>query len=104
MTGPSGTATEFAGTLRSNSLAELLALLDAPDWSMRREVIAALASLGEPAVVALCRSLERERQNETRIAATVDTLVASAGDVESAMIASAASAEPPFAADVAQVL
>jgi hypothetical protein len=82
----------------------LLALLNHASWRVRREVIAALAAAGEPALAALCRSLEHERSDETRIAATVDALAAFAGDAESALIALASSQQPAVAADVAQVL
>jgi HEAT repeat protein len=82
----------------------LIAMLEAPNWSVRREVISALAALGERSLAALCHSLEHERSSETRIAATVDTLVACSADVESALFHLAASKRPAVAADVAQVL
>jgi HEAT repeat protein len=82
----------------------LLALLEERSWSVRRAVIATLAALGEIALQALCRSLETERHSETRIAATVDTLVASEGDVERALSSLASSANAAVVADVAQIL
>jgi HEAT repeat protein len=82
----------------------LLALLEERSWSLRREVVAALAALGEVSLAALCHSLEHERSSETRIAATVDTLAASSADVERALLPLAASQQPAVAADVAQVL
>lgn len=100
---PRATLNELAQTLHTKSLAELFALLNERSWSIRREAIARLAAIGEPALAELWRSLEHERDSETRIAATVDTLVASAGDVESVLISAPRSA-PALAADVAQVL
>jgi hypothetical protein len=82
----------------------LLAMRTDPSWSVRREVIAALAEIGEAALAALSSSLLRERDDETRVAATVDALVASAGDTEAALIAMSAGAEPAVLADVAQIL
>jgi len=82
----------------------LLAMRTDPSWSVRREVIAALAELGEASLAALSSSLLRERDDETRVAATVDALVASAGDTETALIAVSAGAEPAVLADVAQIL
>jgi HEAT repeat protein len=82
----------------------LIALLEDPSWSVRRAVISALAELGEAAVAPLIRSLQDDRRDETRIAATVDTLVASAGDVERSLVVLAAAGDPAVAADVAQIL
>ncbi|MEY4575325.1 MAG: hypothetical protein RL701_28 [Pseudomonadota bacterium] len=82
----------------------LIARLDEPKWGARREVIAALAALGDSALVPLRESLEQDRQSETRIAATVDTLVASIGDAENAVLPLAASASSAVAADIAQIL
>lgn len=95
---------ELARSKHHEAVPGLLVRLGEPRWTVRREVIAAIATLGELALPALCESLQRERQDETRIAATADALVASACDVESALIALAASAEPAVAADVAQIL
>lgn len=86
------------------ALDELLAMRLDPSWTVRREVVAALGHLGDAALPALCRSLVRERDDETRIAATVDALVASRGDVEAALKALASSAEAVVLADVAQIL
>src|SRR4051812_16376747 len=103
-TSASGRVAELAQLARSDAagVQGLLALLEERGWSLRREVIAALAALGELSLAALCHSLEHERSSETRIAATVDTLVASRADVESALIAVAASEQPAVAADIAQ--
>lgn len=90
--------------LTSDGIDVLLARLDEASWGARRDVIAALAALGDDAVAKLCHSLQHERTSETRIAATVDTLVASTGAVEDAVIALALSSEPAVVADVAQIL
>jgi HEAT repeat protein len=95
---------ELARAKHEEAVPGLLARLGEPRWTVRREVISALALLGELALPALCESLQRDRQSETRIAATVDALVVSAGDVESALFAFAPGSEPAIAADIAQIL
>lgn len=95
---------ELARSQQSEVVRPLLALLGEPRWNVRREVIAAVGALGELAVPALCQALQNEREDETRIAATVDALVLSAGDVESALIAFADTSNPAVAADIAQIL
>lgn len=85
-------------------VAELIALLDEPSWNVRRAVVAALAQLGEAALPALFRELREARSNETRIAANVDALATSVGDVEALLIAGVASASEALAADIAQIL
>lgn len=84
--------------------AELLALRTDPSWAVRREVIAGLAQLGEAVLEPLVLSLRDERDDETRIAATVDALVASTGNVEAQLAALRASADPALLADVGQIL
>src|SRR5689334_1162431 len=86
------------------ALDELLAMRTDPSWAVRREVVLALGNLGEPALPPLCASLVRDRDDETRIAATVDALVASAGDADSAVSALRPGASAAVLADVAQVL
>jgi HEAT repeat protein len=83
---------------------ELLAMRTDPSWAVRREVIAALAQLGEPALEPLCLSLRTERDDETRIAATVDALVASTGDVDAQLGRLRANADAALLADVGQIL
>jgi HEAT repeat protein len=103
--GPASTAEIEALLGRgTDAIAELVRLLDHPSWSVRRSVIAGLAALGEPAVPLLCTSLRDERGDERRIAATVDTLVASTGEVEGAVIALKDHRDPHVVADVAQIL
>lgn len=83
---------------------ELLAMRTDPSWTVRREVIAALAQLGDVAIDALIASLRAERDDETRIAATVDALVASTGNVDARLNALGAAAEPALLADIGQIL
>jgi HEAT repeat protein len=83
---------------------ELLAMRTDPSWEVRREVIAALGQLGEAALGALCTSLANERGDETRIAATVDALVASTGDVDARLTLEFARDDSAVLADIAQIL
>lgn len=87
-----------------SGLLELLAMRADPSWVVRREVIAALGALGEAALAPLCASLASERDDETRIAATVDALVASTGDAEQALTSLSQSTEAAVLADIAQIL
>jgi HEAT repeat protein len=86
-------------------VAPLVALLSEPSWVVRRAVVASLARAGTPAVADLCHVLEHERTNETRLAAAVDALVDSVGDVEPAVLALAERTETTaVVCDVAQIL
>jgi HEAT repeat protein len=87
-----------------SQLAELLAMRTDPSWAVRREVITALGALGESALEPLCVSLCNQRDDETRIAATVDALVASTGDVDAQLGRGCAGAVAAVWADVAQIL
>ncbi len=84
---------------------DLIAKLTDPSWSVRRVVVAVLSKLGEPAAVALCDALVTRRDDETRIAAACDALVASNADVD-ALLTSVIAKEPAAAllCDVASVL
>ncbi|MDB4931428.1 MAG: hypothetical protein JWM10_3912, partial [Myxococcaceae bacterium] len=82
----------------------LLARLGDPNWVVRRAVVAALAAAGDAAVAPLCAVLRARRDDEARIAATVDALVASTGAVPAALGALLAEGEDPaIIADAAQV-
>ncbi len=85
-------------------LGELLEMRTDPSWAVRREVIAALGELGEVALGPLCESLVDEREDETRIAATVDALAASTGDADAAVSGLCQSGSAAVLADVAQIL
>jgi HEAT repeat protein len=71
-------------------------------WSERRAIVAALAEAS--AVPALVHALRTRRDDETRIAALVDALAGSSGDVEQALTPLADDPDPAIVADVAQVL
>jgi HEAT repeat protein len=86
------------------ALAELLRMRTDPSWTVRREVIGALGALGDAAVGPLVASLKEERDDETRIAATADALVASTGDADRGLAALMGSDNPAVLADVAQIL
>jgi HEAT repeat protein len=89
----------------SEAVSALIAMLDAPSWSVRREVVVVLAGLGDAAVPALVRCLESDRGSEARIAANVDALAGSSGSsVESVLSARAEHADPAFLSDIAQIL
>jgi HEAT repeat protein len=85
-------------------LEELLSSLDDPSWTVRREVIASLGLIGEPAATRLCGLVRNDRGNETKLAAAVDALVASTADVLSLMASLADDPNPAVVADAAQVL
>ena len=65
-----------------SGLEALLADLDTPSWAVRRAVIGALARMGTPAVAPLCEVLRHRRDSEARLAAAVEVLVASTGEVD----------------------
>ncbi|WP_164019915.1 HEAT repeat domain-containing protein [Pyxidicoccus trucidator] len=88
----------------SASLELLVAGLDAPSWAVRRAVVGALARLGTPAVPPLRDVLSHRRDSEARLAAAVEALVASSGDVEAALEPLAEDPNPAVVCDIAQVL
>lgn len=85
---------------------ELVQMLDDPSWTVRRSVVANLAALGDLAVAPLCQTLIHHRDNEARIAAAVDALVASRSDhtVKTVEEQLARHADPAIVADAAQIL
>ena len=84
---------------------ELVVMLTDRSWAVRRAVVSALAALGAAAVPALCRARVGARDDEARIAAAVDALVASIGaGVDDAVAGLAGDANPAVVADVAQIL
>lgn len=84
----------------------LIDLLVEPSWAVRRAVVAALASVGDPAIDGIREILLTRRDHEGRLAAAVDALVASRGaNVDDAMMELAArNAAPPVVCDAVQVL
>ncbi len=85
-------------------LDELVAKLDDPSWVVRRAVVTALANIGDAAVPRLCAVLAGRRENESRLAAAVDALVASRGDVDAAVLQLAQASAPAVVCDAVQVL
>jgi HEAT repeat protein len=84
---------------------ELIELLGEPSWAVRRAVVAALASLGDPATESLVGVLEQRRESESRLAAAVDALVASRGDaVNDRMMRLAGAERTALICDAVQVL
>ncbi len=84
----------------------LLELLVDPSWAVRRAVVSALAGIGDDAVDGLIQVVLERRDHEGRIAAAVDTLVASQADINARMMALASAGETahPVVCDVVQVL
>jgi HEAT repeat protein len=86
-------------------LPELLPLLDDPSWAVRRAVVAALARLGDDALAPLCGILRSQRNHEARLAAAVDAIAASSGNVLPSMVELASSSDQPAViCDALQVL
>jgi HEAT repeat protein len=90
--------------LGEDGVAPLIEMLADRSWAVRRAVVAALASLGTAAVGPLCASLRQRRDDEARVAATVDALAASGGTADDAVIALTRDQNPAVVADAAQIL
>lgn len=88
----------------AQGVAPLLDRLDDPSWVVRRAVVAGLASLGNESLRPLTELLRSRRDDEARIAATVDALVASLGDAEEEVESLASDDNPAVVADAAQIL
>ena len=89
---------------RDRGIPELVEMLTDPSWAVRRQVIAALAAAGDPAVPPLCEALRARRDDETRLAAAVDALAASVGDPSGPVGALARDAQAAVRSDAAQIL
>jgi HEAT repeat protein len=90
-----------------SSIGELIARLSEPSWAVRRAVVAGLAHLGDLALGPLCEVLQAERSDEARLAAAVDALASSRGDVDGALLRlleDAALLPAPVLCDLAQIL
>jgi HEAT repeat protein len=70
----------------AESIPTLIRQLDDRSWIVRRCVVSALAAFGDEAILPLCESLRTLRDDEARVAATVDTLSASRGAPEAALV------------------
>jgi HEAT repeat protein len=84
-------------------VAALISMLDEPSWTVRREVVAALAGLGAAATAPLVTVLLSQRDSEARIAAAVDALSSIATEFAS-LAQLSRSADPAVLADFAQIL
>ncbi|WP_437784403.1 HEAT repeat domain-containing protein [Sorangium sp. So ce1097] len=82
----------------------LVEMLADPSWTVRRAIVASLAALGDAAVRPLCACLSERRDSEARIAAAVDALVASLGDVDGPVLDLTRDPRPAIVADAAQIL
>ena len=78
--------------------------LDDSSWAVRREVIYALAQLGDAAIPAMCQALLVRRDLEARVAALVEALIASRGTPDAALLSLTTSSNPAVICDVAQIL
>jgi len=86
-------------------VAELIATLADPSWTVRRAVVSALASLGDDAVGPLAAWLRDKRTSEHAIAAAVEALASSVGQsATAAAVAMLADRVPAVAADGAGIL
>ncbi|MFT3843068.1 MAG: HEAT repeat domain-containing protein [Myxococcaceae bacterium] len=97
-------AVEQLISTRPPAVEKLTAMLTDPSWSVRREVVRGLGTLGTDAVSALCELLATHRDNEARIAAVVDALAGAEASVLNTIAPLAAHRDPAVVADVAQVL
>lgn len=82
----------------------LIAMLGDPSWVVRRAVVSALSTAGAGAVEPLCAILLTQRNDEARLAAAVDALVAVNAPVEPAILRLTSDPNPAVVADAAQVL
>lgn len=86
------------------SVNPLIGRLDDPSWAVRREVVFALAQLGDAAIPAMCEVLVSRRDHEARLAALVDALVASRGNPDAALLVLIGSKNPAVICDATQIL
>ncbi len=81
-------ALERAAQLGSAGVAMLVDMLADPSWIVRRRVVAVLATMGEPAAVALKGVIEGRRDDERVNAAAMDALVANVSPAATAAMLS----------------
>lgn len=89
---------------REGAVEALIDRLRTRRWPVRRAAVAALAELGDRATDALCRALSGRRDDEGQIAALVDALTASRGDVRKQVEALASHEVPAVVCDAAAIL
>jgi HEAT repeat protein len=95
---------EVEALFRAGDIGELVNRLTDPSWTVRRAVVSALARLGAAAVAPLSGVITKKRDHEGRIAAAVDALSASLGNVEPQVLELLESADPAVVCDGAQIL
>lgn len=84
---------------------ELIGALSDASWTVRRAVVAGLASLGNDSVAPLCTWLRDVRSSEHAIAGAVDALSASIGsNVTAEVLLLSEHSNPAVVADAAQIL
>ncbi|WP_394828089.1 HEAT repeat domain-containing protein [Pendulispora albinea] len=89
----------------AEAIPSLLEMLADPSWVVRRAVTAALARAGDPAIPGLVRILRARDANEALLAAAVDALASSVGNVTEPLLALTDETEKPATiCDVLQVL
>jgi HEAT repeat protein len=88
----------------AGAVPELLARLTEPSWVVRRAVVAALARMGDAAIEPLSALLVTRRDDETRLAAVMDSLAVSQGDATNALEVLTRADDPAVVADAVQVL
>ncbi|MFN7135216.1 MAG: HEAT repeat domain-containing protein, partial [Myxococcales bacterium] len=97
-------ATQQLAARGAAGIPELVGMLTDPSWVVRRAVVEALGASGDAAVGPLCEVLRTRRDHEARIAAAVDALVASRGEVDGPVLNLAADPHAPVVADAVQIL
>jgi HEAT repeat protein len=97
-------AADVDGLARAGDIDALVERLCDASWTVRRAVGAALARLGDDAVLPLCAVLRQGRSDEAQLAAAVDALVASVGKVDDAVLALTDSPAPALVCDAVQIL
>lgn len=85
-------------------ISELVAMLTDPSWAVRRQVVSALAALGDAAIGPLAEALRTARDDEARLAAAVDALAASVGDPKPELDRLAGDPIGAVRADAAQIM
>ncbi|RZA09274.1 MAG: hypothetical protein EOP11_02265 [Proteobacteria bacterium] len=95
---------DIAELRRVKNVGALVSMLADPSWQVRRAVVEALAGLGDAAAPAVFESLASRRDNEARIAAAVDTLVASSAAIGPALASLSEHPDTAVIADAIQIM
>jgi HEAT repeat protein len=97
-------AVDRAVIIGAEGVLALVAMLTEPSWVVRRSVVRGLAAMGDAAVPALLEVLRSQRDDEARIAAAVEALAISSGNVDEEMLLLARHADPAVVCDAVQVM